>query len=88
MQMNVFPRSYTQGAHLLRELQQLKPGDSFRMKIPDLLEIEVPASPLDRQTPEFIAKWMHARMPFYCTLHQDLAGGWWEIRRHAATREQ
>jgi len=51
------------------------------MQIPELLDIEVPANPLDRQTPEFIAKWMHESMPFYCILKQDFVGGWWEIYR-------
>jgi len=79
--MNYFPKSYTRGAALLRELQQLKPGECFRMEVTTLLDIEVPASPLDRQTPDFIAKWMQVRMPFRCTLHQGMVGGWWEIRR-------
>ncbi len=79
--MNAFPKSYTRGAALLRNLQELRPGEYLRMQIPELLDIEVPANPLDRQSPEYIARWMHARMPFYCTLHQGLVGGWWEIRR-------
>lgn len=80
--MNI-PYSYTRGARLLRKLQSLRPGDTYRMQVPELLDMEVPANPLDRQTPDFIAKWMHRRMPFYCTLHGNVYGEWWEIRRPA-----
>jgi hypothetical protein len=82
--MTTIPYSYTRSARLLRELQRLVPGDTYRMQAPELLDIEVPANPLDRQTPEFIAKWMHKRMPFYCTLHGNVFGEWWEIRRPAS----
>lgn len=81
--MNTLPASYTRGAHLLRELQRLQRGECFRMQVDVLVDIQVPANPLDRQTPKFIATWMHVRMPFYCTLHHDVFGGWWEIRRPA-----
>jgi hypothetical protein len=78
-----FPASFTRGARMLRELQHTGPGQHFRMMTRDLCDIEVPAHPLDRQTPEYLAKWMHARAPFYCTLHADPLGQWWEIRRPA-----
>lgn len=80
--MSYFPASFTKGARLLGRLRMLKPGECFRMDVrAELSDIEVPANPLDRQTPEFLARWMHARMPFYCTLHRDALGNWWEIRR-------
>ena len=81
--MNAFPESFTRGAQLLRDLRKLKPGECYRMDVTRLMDIEVPANPLDVQNSEYIAKWMHVRMPFYCTLHQGIVGGWWEIRRPA-----
>lgn len=79
--MNAFPESYTRGANLLRELQELKPGQCFRMSEEMLSDVAVPASPLDKQTPDYIAKWMQDRMPFYCYLQHSIWGGWWEISR-------
>lgn len=79
--MNHFPESFTRGARLLRDLQQLKHGQSFRMSAEMLSDIEVPANPLDRQTPDYIAKWMQERMPFFCYLQHSVFGKWWEISR-------
>lgn len=76
-----FPASFTRGSHLLRDLQLLKPGENYRMSAQMLSDIEVPANPLDHQTPEYLARWMHERCPFYCTLHHDVLEQWWEIRR-------
>lgn len=81
---NRFPASYSLGAGLLRQLQQLQPGQAYRMQTSFLSDVEVPADPLDRQSPDFIAKWMHDRMPFYSVLHRDPLGGWFEIERPAA----
>jgi hypothetical protein len=74
---------YTDGARLERELRQLKPGQNFRVPVMDLRRVVVPANPMDNQTPEYLARWFHARMPFYCTLHADPLGAFWEIRRPA-----
>lgn len=78
---SVFPASFARGAQMLRNLQKLQPGHSFRMMARDLCDVEVPAHPLDRQTPEYLANWMRDRAPFYCTIHADIYGQWWEIRR-------
>lgn len=72
---------YTRGAQLERQLQTLRPGQCFRMSETQLSDIVVPANPLDRQTPEYLAKWFHVRMPFYCTLHHGTVGQYWEICR-------
>lgn len=85
---NHFPESYTRGAKLLRDLQSLKPGECYRMHGRDLKDIEVPANPLDRQTPAFIAQWMQDRMPYYCFLQHSVFGDWWEISRPAETDNQ
>lgn len=72
---------FTKGAQLERELRKLERGQNFRLSAKMLLDVMVPANPLDHQTPAYLAKWFHERMPFYCTLHHDLAGDFWEIRR-------
>ena len=72
---------FTRGARLLRDLKQLQRGQNYRMSAQMLSDVTVPADPLDNQTPEYLANWFHVRMPFYCELHHDLVGNFWEIRR-------
>ena len=76
---------YTRGARLLRDMKQLRPGQNFRVSAQTLSDMVVPADPMGRQTPDYLARWFHARMPFYCTLYADPLGEFWEIRR--PTRE-
>jgi hypothetical protein len=79
--MSDLPQGYKLGAQLLRSLQQLRPGERYRMTSQMLSEIEVPAHPLSRQTPEFIANWMRERLDFYSVLEASAWGNWWEIVR-------
>lgn len=79
--MNRFPNSYTRGAALLNNLKRLAPGYQMRLTVEQLNEIEVPANPLDRQTPEFKAKWLYDRLPFVATYHADPLGRYFEISR-------
>lgn len=77
--MSYFPASYTIGAALLHQLQNLAIGECARISRDILNKIEVPANPLDRQTPEYIIKWMHERLQFYAKLRYDIANDYWEI---------
>lgn len=79
--MNPFPASLTRGARMLERLSRTPPGHRNRMSIDELCDIEVPASMWDRQTPDFLANWLHGRMPFYCTLYKDPLGRYYEIVR-------
>ena len=70
--MNRFPVSLTHGAVLLRTLTSLPPGKAINVTRAMLMDIEVPANPLDRQTPEFLVGWFKSRLPFYCTVTPNL----------------
>lgn len=72
---------FTESARLLERMRQLEPGKAYRVYTRQLLDMEVPANPLDRQTPEFIAKFLYDRMPFPCELIGDRMGEWFEIYR-------
>jgi hypothetical protein len=69
-----FPRSFTMGADLLRRLRMLAPGEALDVTRIELCDIEVPGSPLDHQTPEYIVDWMNARLPFYCEVNKPVLG--------------
>jgi hypothetical protein len=71
--------SLREAAALERRLRHLKPGECFDVR--DWRDIEVPADPLDRQTPEFLAEWFRSRMPFYCTTREDILSGKWTFCR-------
>lgn len=73
--------AFTKGAQLERQIRTLKPGRRIRISREMLADIIVPANPLDRQTPEYLANWFHSRMPFYCTLYQNPIHGFFEIDR-------
>ena len=72
---------FGRGAALERELWKLAPGQCIRMTAATFDNVSVPANPLDRQTVEFLVHWFKVRMPFYCTLHFDEDGRYWEICR-------
>lgn len=63
---------FTSGARLERLLRTIPPGKSLNVSVHDLADIEVPANPLDRQTPEYLVEWFRIRMPFYCTVTPDI----------------
>lgn len=72
---------FTKGAQLEKTLRRLKPGEFMRVSKNSLLDILVPANPLDRQTPEYLAEWFRSRLPFYATTHEDTITGDWEFER-------
>jgi len=72
--MNGDLSDFTRGAQLLRHLCTIPPGKAMDVTVHMLSDIIVPANPLDRQTPEYLVNWFHARMPFYCTVTPDLPG--------------
>lgn len=63
---------YTRAAELEGKLRQLKPGQRMRVAVRDLLDMMVPANPLDRQTPAYLADWFRDRMPFRCVVYHDI----------------
>lgn len=63
---------YTSGARMERLLRSLQPGEAVKITTHMLLDVEVPANPLDCQTPEYLVKWFRSRMPFYCTVTPNL----------------
>lgn len=79
--------AFTKAALLEKKLRMLKPGECARMYATELSDMIVPANPLDKQTPEYLANWFHSRMPFYCKLRYNVVGNYWEIDRVKETRE-
>lgn len=76
---------FSKGAAILLALRDLRPGQAYRMADSRLADIEVPANHLDRQTPEFLARYFHARLPFYATLDRIEDKAAWEIYRPKAS---
>jgi len=69
------------GAELERELRTLKPGQCLDVSRQRFNDIIVPANPLDRQTPEYLAEWFKIRMPFYCETRLNIMSGTWTFER-------
>ena len=67
-----FPKSFSRGALLLRQLSALKPGQAMDITKYALSDIEVPANPLDRQDAPYLIRWFKARLPFYCMVCPNL----------------
>lgn len=78
-----FPRSFTHGAHLLSKLKTLRPGYAMDVTDHDLSQVQVPASPLDRQTPDYLIEWFRSRLPFYCEVHGTVLADKWTFHRPA-----
>lgn len=71
---------FTDGARLLGQLRMLEHGEAFRLTAERLRDIEVPANPLDQQTPEYLVEWFKVRLPFYTVVSSGLLG-FWDIYR-------
>jgi len=72
---------FTLAAQLLRRMCLLQPGEAYRLTVPMLLDIEVPANPLDRQTPEYLVEFFKVRLPFYTVVRHEPLRGFWDIYR-------
>ena len=72
---------FTRGAQLLKMLSNIPPGKAVDISADKLLDIEVPANPMDRQTPEYLIDWFYARLPFYCKLEPDVFKRKWTFYR-------
>lgn len=70
---------YTKAAELEGKLRQIPPGQRMRVAIRDLLDMMVPADPIDRQTPIYLADWFRKRMPFRCITYHDIMTGDFEF---------
>lgn len=76
-----FPRSFTRGADMLRRLKEIPLGEAMNVTRIELCEIEVPGSPLDHQSPEYLVDWFNSRLPFYCEVWGTVLGDKWTFYR-------
>ena len=72
---------FTEAACFLEQLQLLRPGECLDVRRGDMQHFFVPATPLDRQTPEHLAEWFRSRAPFRCTAREDVQTGEWTFCR-------
>lgn len=68
-------------AGLLKQLLLLRPGQSLGIDRREFVDLEVPASPLDRQDAEFLQKWFCDRMPFKLEAEENILNGRMVFRR-------
>lgn len=59
-------------ANLDRRLRTIPPGRAMIVSVYELCDMVVPASQLDRQTPEYLVEWLRSRLPFRCVVTPDL----------------
>ena len=76
--------TFTDGARLMHELRFLGSGQIYRVPMHRLLDIQVPANPLDRQTPEYLIEFFKVRLPFYCRVDVDILGRYVDFYRPTA----
>ena len=72
---------FTRAANFERLLRTLRPGDALDVRPEEWLDIQVPANPLDRQSPEYLAEWFRVRMPFKCEVRHHLLPEKWTFFR-------
>lgn len=73
---------YTKAAEFEGKLKTLKPGQRMRVAARDFLDMQVPANPLDKQTPKYLAEWFRVRMSFACDVREDIVTGNFDFVRH------
>lgn len=72
---------FSRGAWLLRQLQELKPGQAMRITANMLADVTVPANPLDRQTPEYLIEFFRIRLPFFVVVRAEPLREFWDYYR-------
>lgn len=72
---------FASAAMFLHQLREMEPGQSYRVDQRRLLDMQVPASPLDRQDCNYLTEWFRARLPFRCTVTESTERGYFEFHR-------
>ena len=72
---------FSSAAAFLGKLQRLRPGECIDARKTDMQDFFVPANPLDKQSPEYLAKWFADRLMFKCDYWQDIITERWTFCR-------
>ena len=72
---------FSEAVCFLEQLQRLRPGECLEASREDMRDFFVPATPLDRQTPQHLAEWFRSRAPFRCTAREAVLTGEWTFCR-------